>query len=96
MLIYLVISKSFLTSSISLGFIDLGHVLLLKVNDFLVELLTLLLLFLQTLFKRSYLDTAGLQVFLVLGELLVEVINCLLMLRISFIHDLFSILDLTL
>ena len=96
MFVDLMVSESFLASCFSLVFIDLGHALLLKVNDFLVQLLTLLLFFLEAFFKRSYLDTAGLQVFLVLGKLLVKVIHCTLVFGVSFIHHLLSILDFTL
>ena len=96
MFVDLMVSESFLARCFSLRFIDLGHVLLMKVNDFLVQLLTLLLFFLEAFFKRRYLDSTGLQVFLVLGKLLVKVINCTLVLGISFIHYLFSILDFTL
>lgn len=96
MFVDLMVSHSFLASLFSLMFIDLGHALLLKVNDFLVQLLRLLLFFLEAFFKRRYLDTAGLQVFLVLGKLLVKGIKCTLVFGISFIHYLFSILDFTL
>lgn len=96
MFVDLMVSESFLAGRFSLGFVDLGHVLLLKVNDFLVQLLSLLLFFLEAFVKRSHLDTVGLQGFLVLGDLLVQVINLTLVLDISFIHYLFSILDFTL
>ena len=90
------VSDCFLTSCISLVFVDLRHVLLLKVNDFLIQLLSLLLFFLKSFFKGGNLDTAGLQVLLVLGKLLVEIIYYTLVLGISFVHYLFTILDFTL
>ena len=51
MFIDLMVSESFLASCFSLVFINLGHALLLEVNDFLVQLLTLLLFFLEAFFK---------------------------------------------
>ena len=92
----LMVSVGFLAGRISLSFVGLRHVLLLKFNDFLVQLLAFLLFFLVAFSQRSNLEPVRLQTFLVLGKLLIETINCSLVLGVSFVHYLFSVLEITL
>ena len=89
----LVVSDGFLAGCFSLVFVYLGHVLLLQINEFFIERLTLLFFFLQAFFERRHLNFVVFETFLVLRQLVIEVVNCGLVLGISFIHDLFTVLD---
>lgn len=55
--INLMVSERFLGGSLSLGFINLSHVLLLKINDFFIQLLGFLILVFDSFFKGVDLDS---------------------------------------
>ena len=91
----LMVSERFLGVCLSLSFVDLGHVLLLKINHFFVQLLALLFLVLQSFFQGIDLHSCLFQIFLVFFKVLVQSISGALVLLFSFIQDFLSVSNFT-